>query len=120
MARSRDPGLHGRKPVFPSLRALVDSYADPFVDLTGRIIGFGVLDLADLGASGWRLAEGNVWRVQRALIEMPHQRFHMAENRYRFWSARYKAYRKRYPDRKPLYYTNRATWTAGYPKNPKR
>ena len=27
VARSRDPGLHGRKPVFRSVRALVTSYA---------------------------------------------------------------------------------------------
>ncbi|MBC7894456.1 MAG: hypothetical protein H7066_03530, partial [Cytophagaceae bacterium] len=29
VARSRDEGLHGRKPVFRSLRALVNSYMDP-------------------------------------------------------------------------------------------
>lgn len=28
----------------------------------------------------------------------------------------YKAYRKRFPERKPLYYPNRRTWTSGYPK----
>ena len=36
VARSRDPGLHGRKPVFATPRALALSYVDPYVDYTGR------------------------------------------------------------------------------------
>ena len=42
IARSRDLGLHGRKPVFRSIRDLVWSYFDPYVDFTGRIKGYGV------------------------------------------------------------------------------
>ena len=34
VARSRDPGLHGRRPVFRSVRALALTYVDPYVDLT--------------------------------------------------------------------------------------
>ena len=49
VARSRDPGLHGRRPVFRNLRTLVKSYAASFVDMTGRIVGFGVYDLTELG-----------------------------------------------------------------------
>lgn len=116
VARSRDPGLHGRKPVFGTIRELVESYAEPFVDLTGRLVGFGVYDLTVLGRYDWRLSARNVWRVQRALIEMPHRRFRMTNQRYRFWHDRYRAYKKRYPDRKPLYYPNRSCWTPGYPK----
>jgi len=37
IARSRDPGLHGRRPVFPSTRALAASYMDTYVDFTGRV-----------------------------------------------------------------------------------
>src|SRR5579875_3149021 len=43
VARSRDAGLHGRKPVFRTIRALVMSYVDPYVDGSGRIIGYGIL-----------------------------------------------------------------------------
>ena len=118
VSRSRDPGLHGRKPVFPTIRELVDSYADPYVDFSGRIIGFGVFDLADLGNYDWRVAARNVWRVERVLIDMPHRPFRISNQRYRFWYERYLAYKKRYPDRKPLYYSNRRCWTTGYPKNP--
>jgi hypothetical protein len=118
VARSRDPGLHGRRPVFDRLRDLVDSYVDPYVDLSGRIIGFGVCDLTDLGSYDWRLSERNVWRVERFLIDMPHRPFRVPNQRYRYWYERYVAYKKRYPDRKPLYYPNRRTWTSGYPKGP--
>ncbi|MBW1943897.1 MAG: hypothetical protein JRJ51_13830 [Deltaproteobacteria bacterium] len=118
VARSRDPGQHGRKPVFSTLRALVDSYADPYVDFAGRIVGYGVCNLTDLGAYDWRFSLRNVWKVERFLIEIPHRRFHMAEKRYQYWYQRYCAYKKRYPHRKPLYYPNRGLWTPGYPKNP--
>ena len=33
VARSRDPGLHGRKPVFATARQLAASYMDTYVDL---------------------------------------------------------------------------------------
>jgi hypothetical protein len=35
IARSRDPGLHGRKPVFATPGALARSYLDPYIDFTG-------------------------------------------------------------------------------------
>ena len=114
VGRSRDPGLHGRKPVFGNLRALVQSYAAPFVDFSGRIIGFGVYDLADLPRHDWRFSTRSVWCVERALIAMPHQRFRMPEQEYRKWYERYVSYKARYPGRKPLYYDGRNTWTSGY------
>src|SRR5439155_18943753 len=61
VARSRDPGLHGRKPVFSTPRALVLSYFDPYVDFTGRITGYALVNLARaMGAYDWRLAATNV------------------------------------------------------------
>src|SRR5688572_6692502 len=48
IARSRDIGLQGRKPVFRSLRELVWSYFDPYIDMTGRIKGYGLTSLYDL------------------------------------------------------------------------
>src|SRR4051794_8035960 len=65
IARSRDPGLHGRRPVFATPRALALSYVDPYVDLTGRITGYAVVDLGELmGDYEWRLADTNVWKVE--------------------------------------------------------
>jgi hypothetical protein len=116
VARSRDPGLHGRKPVFRTLRELVDSYADPFVDLTGRLIGYAACSLEDLGRYDWRLSKRNVWKVQRHLVKIPHRTFRTTDERYRFWHTRYIVYRNRFPDRKPIYYTDRRTWVPGYPR----
>jgi hypothetical protein len=109
VARSRDPGLHGRKPVYRSARDLVYAYVDPFVDFTGRINGYGVLDLRTLDAD-WRLSERNVWAVERALIEMPHRSLRTSDRRYAFWHRRYVAYKERFPDRRPKFYGDRHRW----------
>src|SRR5437764_14596816 len=73
IARSRDPGLHGRKARFTTPRALARSYLDTYVDLTGRVEAFAVVDLRILGRYGWRLSDGNVWKVERVLLDTPHQ-----------------------------------------------
>ncbi|TLZ72316.1 MAG: hypothetical protein E6K10_02655 [Methanobacteriota archaeon] len=110
VAKSRDPGLFGRRPVFRSLRDLVWSYFDPYIDLTGRINGYGVLDLRALRGTDWRLSDRNVWTVQRALIAMPHRRLSSSDARYDRWHRRYVEYRRQFPDRKPVYYTRKERW----------
>jgi hypothetical protein len=112
IARSRDPGLHGRKPVFATPRALALSYFDPYVDFTGRITGYAVVNLADaMGDYEWRLAEGNVWKVERVLLDYPHRRIRSSEARVATLRARYRAFRARHPGRKPVFYRNRERWT---------
>jgi hypothetical protein len=111
VARSRDPGLHGRKPVFATSRALANSYKDTYVDSTGRLKAFTVVDLRRLGGYDWRLAEGNVWKVERLLLDTPHQPLRMAEGRFRSFRARYRAFKEKYPDRKPILYEGRERWT---------
>ena len=111
VARSRDPGLHGRKPVFATPRALAKSYLDTYVDLTGRVKAFAVVDLRSLGRYDWRLAERNVWKVERMLLDTPHQPLRMPDARYRAFLARYRAFKKLHPDRKPITYEGRGRWT---------
>jgi hypothetical protein len=112
VARSRDPGLHGRRPVFRSPRALAMSYADPYVDDTGRVIGFAVVDLAALmGDYDWRWATTNVWKVERALLDYPHARIRTSDARYERLKARYRAFRAANGGRKPVYYSGRERWT---------
>src|SRR5437773_7701362 len=73
VARSRDPGLHGRKPVFATPRALALSYFDPYIDYTGRIKGYAVVDVAaEMGDYEWRIADTNIWKVERMLLDYPH------------------------------------------------
>ena len=111
MARSRDPGLHGRKPVFATPRALAASYLDTYVDLTGRITAFTVVDLRVMGDYDWRLSDKNVWKVERMLLDTPHQPLRMPEARFRAFRTRYRAFKEKYPDRKPLFYEGRGKWT---------
>jgi hypothetical protein len=111
VARSRDPGLHGRKAVFATPRALAASYRDTYVDLTGRITGFALVDLRVLGDYDWRLSEKNVWKVERMLLDTPHHSLRMPEARFRAFRTRYRAFKEKYPDRKPLFYNNRRQWT---------
>lgn len=111
VARSRDPGLHGRKPVFPTARALALSYVDPYVDLSGRVLGYAVVDLRALGDYDWRLSERNVWKVERMLLDWPHHRIHSSDRRIDRLRARYRAFRKRFPDMKPVLYDGRDKWT---------
>lgn len=72
IGHSSDAGLNGRKPVFRSVRDLVYSYVDPYVDEFARVIGYGVFDLDALTRADWRLADHNVWAVERALYAAPH------------------------------------------------
>ena len=110
VARSRDPGLHGRKPVFATPRELAASYMDTYVDMTGRVTGHAVADLRELGGYDWRLSERNLWKVERWLIDYPHRPIGISDRRYRDLHERYQRYKARYPDRKPAYYDNWHEW----------
>lgn len=111
VARSRDPGLHGRKAVFATPRALALSYFDPYIDYSGRITGYAVVDLAAvMGDYDWRLAATNVWKVERVLLEYPHRRITSSDRRVDALRARYRRYREQH-GRKPVYYTRRDRWT---------
>ena len=111
VARSRDPGLHGRKPVFRSPRALARSYMDPYVDYTGRMKGFGVANLAQAMENyDWRVTKRSVWKVEQMLIDLRHQKLKSSIVRYRQLLLKYRAYRKANDDRKPIYYRGRDKW----------
>lgn len=113
VARSRDPGLHGRRPVFRTARALAMSYADPYVDFTGCLTGFAVVDLHEtLGRYDWRLSEKNIWKAEQMLIDHPHNRLVVSPTRVRALRRRYRAFKAAYPDRRPLQYHGRERWTA--------
>ncbi len=110
IGRSRDPGLHGRKPVFRSLRHLALSYFEGYVDRTGCVTGYGAVDLRMLGRYDWRLATGNVWKVERLLFEIPHRPIVSSPARVERLRRKYVAYLETH-QRKPLYY-DRSAWTA--------
>jgi hypothetical protein len=111
VARSRDPGLHGRKPVFSTARALAASYLDTYVDLSGRIKAYTVFDLRAMGGYDWRLSERNVWKVEQMLLDTPHTPLRMSDARFRSLRERYRAFKAKYPDRKPIKYDGSDRWT---------
>ncbi|HWF86028.1 MAG TPA: hypothetical protein VG222_14315 [Vicinamibacterales bacterium] len=112
IARSRDPGLHGRKPVFATPRALALSYCDPYVDFTGRVTGYAVVDLAkEMGVYDWRVATTNVWKVERVLLDFPHRPIVSSDARVDRLRARYRAFRAANPGKKPIFYRGRDRWT---------
>ncbi|HEY3136100.1 MAG TPA: hypothetical protein VGL29_08735 [Blastocatellia bacterium] len=110
VARSRDIGLHGRKAVFRTVRDLVMSYVDTYVDKSGRITGYGVANLYELGDYDWRFSMRNVWKVERHLQEIPHRAINSSDLRYKSALARYLEFHKRHPDRSPDYFANRFLW----------
>ena len=112
VGRSRDPGLHGRKPVFRTARALALSYVEPYIDYHGRITGYTVVDLRDLlGEYDWRLSERNVWKAERVLLDAPHRPIASSDRRIDRLRRRYVAFRQEHDGRKPLYYKDRHTWS---------
>lgn len=113
VARSRDPGLHGRKPVFATPRALALSYVDPYIDFTGRVTGYAVVDVAkEMGTYDWRLADTNVWKVERMLLDYPHRPIVSSDARVERIRARYRRFRARHGALKPVRYGGRERWTA--------
>lgn len=111
IGRSRDPGLHGRRAVFATPRALALSYVDPYVDYSGRVIGYAVADLRALGTYDWRLSERNVWKVERMLLDMPHRPIHTSDARIDSLRKRYKAFKRAHPGSRPVYYRGRDRWS---------
>jgi hypothetical protein len=112
VARSRDPGLHGRKPVFATPRALALSYFDGYIDFTGRIKAYAVVDLRVLGSYDWRLAHGNVWKVERLLLDWPHRPIKSSDRRADRLRRRYRAFREEHGYKPWRYYHGRERWSA--------
>jgi len=111
VARSRDPGLHGRKPVFRTPRALALSYTEGYVDYTGRIEGYAVVDLRVLGAYDWRLSDRNAWKAERLLLEAPHRLIVSSDARYFAMHRRYREFRERHDHKPWKYFAGQSTWT---------
>lgn len=111
IAKSRDPGLHGRKPIFRSLRDMALTYFDPFVDTSGCLRAYGMVDLRVLGTYDWRLSPGHVWKVERLLYDIPHTKIRYSEARVDRLRLRYFRFRREHPGVKPVTIYDRRTWS---------
>lgn len=110
IGRSRDLGLHGRKPVFRNLRELVWSYFDPYVDFSGRIKGYGLTNLYELGNYDWRFSPRNMHKIEEHLRSIPHRALKSSDRRYQRLHERYKAFKREHPKEQPPYYERQDRW----------
>jgi hypothetical protein len=111
VARSRDPGLHGRRPVFLAPRTLALSYVDAYVDHTGGVTGYAVADLRALDACDWRFSPRFVWCAEQYLLDYPHRAIRTNRRRVDQLRRRYAAFRAANDDMKPVDYMGRERWT---------
>jgi hypothetical protein len=114
VARSRDPGLHARQPVFRRPRDLALSYVEPYVDYTGEITAYAVVNLDDeLNGYDWRFSKRNVWKVEQMLIDFPHRPIRSSSVRIDRLRQRYVAFRDAHDGAKPVsIYGRRDRWSA--------
>jgi len=110
IGRSRDLGLHGRKPLFRNLRELVWSYFDPYVDFSGRIKGYGLTNLYELGNYDWRFSPRNMHKIEDHLRSIPHRAFKSSDRRYQRLHERYKGFKSEHPKEQPRYYERQDRW----------
>ena len=111
VARSRDPGLHGRKPLFATPRALALSYVESYVDFTGGIKAYAVVDLRVMGNYDWRLSDKNVWKVEQMLLDWPHRRLIPSRQKIAAMRRRYRRFREAHGYKPWKYYKGRERWT---------
>jgi hypothetical protein len=88
IGRSREPGLHGRAPRFRSIRDLALSYCDPFVDKTGRVVGFAPLNLDESGTD-WRYSKKHLWKLERFVVNTKYEQLRSSEARFQKLFRRY-------------------------------
>lgn len=110
VAMSRDVGLDGRKPVFKTIRALVQSYLIPYIDARAEITGYGVFDLRTLADQSWRTSTKQLWYVEDALLELPHTPVRTNSATLKKWRKKFIDYKKQFPDLQPDYFPHPETW----------
>lgn len=81
VAKSREIGLHGRAPKFRSVRDLALSYYDPFVDKTGKLTAYALLNLNDCNAD-WRFSPKNLWALEQFVVTAKHKKIKSSKKRY--------------------------------------
>jgi hypothetical protein len=87
------------------------SYVEGYIDYTGRIKGYAVVDLRELGSYDWRLGAGNLWKVERLLREWPHKAIRSSDARIDRLRRRYRAFRARHGYKPWRYYRGKDRWT---------
>ena len=117
IARSRDPGLHGRKPAFCRPARVALSY----VEATSTTPGGCAATASPISTRrcpdyDWRFSLKNVWKVEQLLIEWPHRKIKTSDARTAPCSRDTSRSGKRY-GRKPWRYYNGRESGCPFPRN---
>jgi len=84
---------------------------EPYIDYTGEVRAYAVVDLRVLGQYDWRLSTKNVWKVEQVLLDYPHRPIRLPAPTVRRLRAWYRRFRATYPEVKPVAYQGRERWT---------
>ena len=87
------------------------TYFEPFIDTTGCLRAYGMVNLRVLGRYDWRLSAGHVWKVERLLYEIPHTSIRYSTSRVDRLRRRYFTFRREHPGVRPVAYYDRSTWS---------
>jgi hypothetical protein len=64
-----------------------------------------------MGDYNWRLADGNIWALERMLLNHPHKPIKSSDTRIDRLRRRYHAFKAQFPEHKPLFYRGREKWS---------
>ncbi len=81
IGKSRCPGLHGRAPKFRSIRDLAWSYYDPFIDATGEMTGYLLLNLHESGTD-WKHSNKNLWKLDDFVVNVKYIKMKASRKRF--------------------------------------
>ena len=70
-----------------------------------------MFDLRMLEPYNWRLASGNVWKVERLLLESPHRPIVSSDARIDAMRRRYKEFRARHDYKPWKHFKGQSRWT---------
>jgi len=97
--------------LFRTPRDIALSYVEGYIDYTGRITGYEVFDLRILDPYQWRLASGNVWKVERLLLESPHRSIVSSDARIDALRRRYFKFRTKHDYKPWKSFKGQSRWT---------
>ncbi|PJA21761.1 MAG: hypothetical protein COX62_01490 [Deltaproteobacteria bacterium CG_4_10_14_0_2_um_filter_43_8] len=86
---SREDELYGKKASFKTVRDVVMSYYDDYIDETACLESYVVINLDTIPYANWRFSHRNVWKVENYLGELPHRFVRVSKKRYKKILAQY-------------------------------
>lgn len=92
VGKSREPSLQGRPAQYRSVRDLVWSYFDAYIDDTCLITAYETFHLDELCKElkfDWRVKKDFLWDLEDLLLRLPHKKLKSSKKRYLKFHLRY-------------------------------